>query len=162
MNRDTVRPSIDVLIDALKLVFPLIGRVDVELHAFLLKSNVIHRSSNLNLIFTFFQVQPFFVLSWFLTWFSHNIYQFDVLTHLFDFFLSSHPLMPLYMCAQVVLSERTQILQLECEYSEVHGYFSKLPPLPEPALLCVDCAALFQSHPPLVLLHACGIEFPLE
>lgn len=58
-------------------------QVDAELHA--------HISAS--------EVQPYFALSWFITWFSHNVPELDDAARIFDVFLSSHPLMPLYFAA---------------------------------------------------------------
>jgi hypothetical protein len=47
------------------------------------------------------EAPPYFSLSWLLTWFSHVIEDIDMAAHLFDFFLASHALMPIYMIAAV-------------------------------------------------------------
>jgi hypothetical protein len=47
------------------------------------------------------EVQPFFALSWILTWFSHGFDNLDDIARLFDLFIPSHPLMPLYVGAAV-------------------------------------------------------------
>ena len=46
---------------------------------------------------------PYFALGWFITWFSHNVQQLDQISRLFDLFMASHPLMPLYVVAQVMM-----------------------------------------------------------
>lgn len=40
---------------------------------------------------------PYFALSWLITWFAHNVPALEQITRLFDLFLASHPLMPLYI-----------------------------------------------------------------
>ena len=45
------------------------------------------------------EVQPYYALSWYITWFSHNVPELDQAARIFDVFLSSHPLMPLYFAA---------------------------------------------------------------
>lgn len=40
---------------------------------------------------------PYFALSWLITWFSHNVPALEQITRLFDLFMASHPLMPLYV-----------------------------------------------------------------
>ena len=47
------------------------------------------------------QVEPFFALPWILTWFAHDINSLDSAARLFDLFLASHPLMPLYLSVAV-------------------------------------------------------------
>lgn len=44
---------------------------------------------------------PYFALAWVITWFSHNLNSLSVATRLFDFFLVSHPLMPIYYSVAV-------------------------------------------------------------
>lgn len=40
---------------------------------------------------------PYFALSWLITWFSHNVPALEQISRLFDLFVASHPLMPLYV-----------------------------------------------------------------
>ena len=47
------------------------------------------------------EVTPFFALSWVITWFSHDIDDFTTVERIFDFFLTSNPVMPLYFSAAV-------------------------------------------------------------
>ena len=42
-----------------------------------------------------------FALPWFITWYSHVLDDLEVILRLYDFFLVSHSLMPLYLAAQV-------------------------------------------------------------
>lgn len=42
-----------------------------------------------------------FALSWLITWFGHVLSEFKHTLRLYDFFLSSHPLMPIYLAATV-------------------------------------------------------------
>ncbi len=77
--------TFDITKELLGLLFPIIEKEDPELYQFLLKS----------------EVQPYFALSWLITWFSHGFDDLDSIARLFDFFLASHPVMPLYLSAQV-------------------------------------------------------------
>ena len=47
-------------------------------------------------------VQPFYALSWLITWFSHNLTGLAQTARLFDLFLATHPLMPLYFACVVI------------------------------------------------------------
>eukprot|EP01083_Nonionella_stella_P004614 13402_1 len=78
--RDTLRPNLDAVTGTLSLLFPLLKVADKEVYKFIVKS----------------EVEPFFALSWVTTWFAHNIRHFSGVTRIYDFFLASHPLMPLY------------------------------------------------------------------
>ena len=47
---------------------------------------------------------PYYALSWVLTWFSHDFERFDKVARLFDIFISSSPLMPIYVASSVKCS----------------------------------------------------------
>lgn len=47
-------------------------------------------------------VPPFFALSLFITWFAHNLAELGQAARLFDLFIASHPLMPLYAAVAVL------------------------------------------------------------
>jgi hypothetical protein len=47
-------------------------------------------------------IPPFFALSWFITWFSHNLQDLAQISRLFDVLMASHPLMPIYISAVVM------------------------------------------------------------
>lgn len=55
------------------------------------------------------EVQPFYALSWFITWFAHNIPELDKVARIYDLFLSSHPIMPLYFAA-AAMKVRAELL----------------------------------------------------
>eukprot|EP01104_Vermistella_antarctica_P007290 TRINITY_DN1805_c0_g1_i2.p1 TRINITY_DN1805_c0_g1~~TRINITY_DN1805_c0_g1_i2.p1 ORF type:complete len:500 (+),score=80.79 TRINITY_DN1805_c0_g1_i2:229-1728(+) len=113
-------------------LFPLIARVDPVLFKFLAASTV----------------QPYFALSWVITWFSHDLANFDHVCRLFDLFLASHPMMPLYFSASLVLMRRSGIMECECEYSAVHVYLCHIPiDLPLETLLRTTLD-LFEKYPP--------------
>eukprot|EP01114_Cavostelium_apophysatum_P020804 TRINITY_DN7070_c0_g1_i2.p1 TRINITY_DN7070_c0_g1~~TRINITY_DN7070_c0_g1_i2.p1 ORF type:complete len:290 (-),score=45.74 TRINITY_DN7070_c0_g1_i2:105-974(-) len=110
--RYALNTSLDSTTKLLSLLFPLIAQCDQEVYNFLLNSNV----------------EPFFALSWVLTWFSHGFDRLDIISRLFDFFLATHPLMPLYMGAAIILHFRDHLINnVECEYSAVHGFLSNIP-----------------------------------
>lgn len=149
--RDFLRPKLSVATAALDLLFPLILLEDQQLAMFLYQS----------------QAQPFFAISWLLTWFSHNLFAFETVAKLFDFFITSHPLMPLYMCAAVILSKRADILQLECEISEIHQFFqNNLSTITEKEFsgLFIVCQDMFDRHTPVKLMGLAGNQssFPDE
>ncbi len=83
--RETLRPSLEVVLYAVGLLYPLLRLCDAPVHALLIHA----------------EVPPFFALSWFLTWFAHDLTRFAHVCRIFDFFLASHPLMPVYMSAAV-------------------------------------------------------------
>lgn len=44
---------------------------------------------------------PYFALSWILTWFSHDFEDYDKVVRLFDLFIASHAVMPVYVASAV-------------------------------------------------------------
>lgn len=98
--------------EILSLLFPLLSLVDTDLHKYFVKSGV----------------EPFFALSWILTWFSHSLDDFNTICRLFDLYLSSHPLMILYTSTQLILSMKDILFEtVDCEFCAVHGFMSNFP-----------------------------------
>lgn len=46
-------------------------------------------------------IMPYYALSWILTWFSHDLESLDKIARLFDLFVASSPLMPVYVASAV-------------------------------------------------------------
>ena len=63
-----------------------------------------------------------FAVSWLLTWFSHGLDDWRAVARLFDLFLASDPLMPLYVGAAAVVKDRDELLRMaRGESDEVSG-----------------------------------------
>ena len=77
-----------------------------------------------------------------MTWFAHDIEDFDAAQRIYDVCLASNPLMPVYLSAavciaspyvslaitlpQMVLQSRDLVLQCECEFSAVYKRLTTL------------------------------------
>ncbi|KAL7565276.1 hypothetical protein ACA910_014568 [Epithemia clementina (nom. ined.)] len=112
--RDFLKPDFKELQTAIELtVFPLIARLDRAVHDFLRESDM----------------QPFFALSWVITWFSHEVRDTELVKRLFDVFLVSHPLMPIYLSVAMVLHpvNRRGVLNSEHDFGTVHQTLRDLP-----------------------------------
>ncbi|KAI8330836.1 rab-GTPase-TBC domain-containing protein [Chlamydoabsidia padenii] len=110
--RDAMLESLDPILRELRLMDILITLQDPELGGFLQASGVL----------------PFYCLSWVLTWFSHDLDDLDLILPLFDLFLSSTPMMPLYVSAALVLLHRQPLLLLDKDDpSLIHSFLCKLP-----------------------------------
>lgn len=173
--RDSLRPSLDTVVEVLSLIFPLLRVADPIVHDFLVRTNV----------------QSFFTLSWILTWFSHNLEHFQEVCRVFDFFLSSHPLMPLYATVALIIQLRVGLLDLrnvairshrqrnnlplhvpigslpsdeevEVDLSAVHEYFQRLPPVLDLDDLFRRTQQLYAKHPPLNLILAGKLKIPRD
>ena len=75
------------MLELLGLLLPVLREVDRPLH------DHIHATG----------VPPFFSLSWYITWFAHNLVRLGDAARLFDLFLGSHPIMPIYAAAAVLV-----------------------------------------------------------
>ena len=53
---------------------------------------------------------------------------------------------------QIILTRRAEVLEVECELSEVHSLLSKLPPNLRYEQMIALALQLFQKHPPATLL----------
>lgn len=75
----------------LKLIlFPVLRQLDVTVHDHLLDADM----------------EPFFCLSWIITWFAHDVRDTPLVKRLFDFFLVGHPLVPIYTALSMITVRR--------------------------------------------------------
>lgn len=61
----------------------------------------VYVSLHTDILFFRAEVGTIFALSWLITWFGHVLSEFKHTLRLYDFFLASHPLMPIYLAATV-------------------------------------------------------------
>lgn len=112
--RDAMRSNFNQLNAALRLIImPLTAAFDAEVHSHLYDC----------------EMEPFFALSWIITWFSHDVRDTSVVKRLFDFFISSHPLMSVYMSVAMMIHplNRIEILGTDCDFACVHNVLADLP-----------------------------------
>mmetsp|Transcript_37189 Transcript_37189/g.90216 ORF Transcript_37189/g.90216 Transcript_37189/m.90216 type:complete len:986 (-) Transcript_37189:201-3158(-) len=111
---DALQSNFVQLQTGLKLVlFPLLSKLDVDVHDHLLDADM----------------EPFFCLSWIITWFAHDVRDTDLVKRLFDVFLVSHPLFPVYMSLAMMVHpyNRSIILQTDCDFASLHQCLASLP-----------------------------------
>lgn len=65
-----------------------------------------------------------FAVSWVLTWFSHDLLDFNKICRVFDFMLSTHILAPLYLSTAVIISQRAEIIHNSDDIGYIHSLFS--------------------------------------
>eukprot|EP00455_Lapot_gusevi_P039551 TRINITY_DN4435_c0_g1_i1.p1 TRINITY_DN4435_c0_g1~~TRINITY_DN4435_c0_g1_i1.p1 ORF type:complete len:370 (-),score=56.65 TRINITY_DN4435_c0_g1_i1:34-1143(-) len=147
--REALRPTISHIMAGLGLLFPLLSKSDPDI----LK------------LFVSCQMEPFFALSWFLTWFSHNLERFEKVVRLFDFFLASHPLMPLYYCAALIHSMRDELFASDepHDFASLHGFFqNNFRQDQDIEKMMDDSQRLYELYPPwdLVPLVSEPVQLP--
>ncbi|ELT96632.1 hypothetical protein CAPTEDRAFT_107099 [Capitella teleta] len=125
-------PNLDETVRILSYLFPLIGCANKDLRRFIEST----------------QVSNIFSLSWLMTWFSHVLNNFKDILRLYDFFLASHPYMPIYLAAATVLHRENEILACDPDEMFVHPLLAKIPDNVPWELLCSRAQNLFVLHPP--------------
>jgi len=137
--RDYMCPTMDQTRMLLDFILPIIKEEDDELHDFLLESDV----------------GTIFALSWVITWYGHVLSDHRFIVRLFDFFVSSHPLMPVFVAAAMVLHCADDVLDQECDMPTVHHHLVNIPntlDLNNNLDEIIDFATrLYRSHPPSYL-----------
>ncbi|KAG5674574.1 hypothetical protein PVAND_004528 [Polypedilum vanderplanki] len=68
-----------------------------------------------------------FALPWYLTWFGHSLNTYKSVVRLYDYFLASDPLLPLYVSAAIVLYREDEIFREDCDRASLHCLLSRLP-----------------------------------
>ena len=96
--RDCTRITIQPVLAVLRFLYPILEHADKEVHDYLASLDEPSIQT------------PYFAMSWYMTWFSHDIDDLDSCARLFDLFLASHPLMPLYVAAVAIQQIREEIL----------------------------------------------------
>ncbi|KAJ3609374.1 hypothetical protein NHX12_023897 [Muraenolepis orangiensis] len=140
--RDFMDPTMDSTKHILNYLMPILEQVDRELHDFLVRA----------------EVGTIFALSWLITWYGHVLSEFRLTLRLYDFFLASHPLMPIYLAATIVLHREKEVRQTECDMGMVHHLLSSFPQdLPYEHLIG-RAQALFQQYPPSLLAKRVALQ----
>jgi TBC1 domain family member 20 len=112
--RDPMQRNFLPLQTAIRLtLFPLLAYFDREVHDALYACDM----------------EPFFALSWIITWFAHDVRDTEAVKRLFDAFIISHPMMPLYGAIAMMSHpvNRQEILRAPQEFSAMHQVLTDLP-----------------------------------
>ena len=150
--RDSTRPTLDPAIEVLSMLYPILEAADPALHSFLrgLGEPALE--------------VPYFALSWHMTWFSHDVASLDQCARLFDLFISSHPLMPMYVAAVAVRHNRAAILGCggdggdggDAVYACLKGLRVLGPGQLTADELAQQAAELYKASPPAMLVRKWG------
>lgn len=133
--KDCMEPTMDKTSRLLNYIYPLICRVHPELYEYMERSGV----------------GTMFCLPWFLTWYGHSLNQYRDVVRLYDYFLASPPLMPLYLAAALVVHRCDEIFNVDCDMASIHSLLSQIPDdLPFESLL-KQATRLHEDYPPASL-----------
>ncbi|XP_049849615.1 TBC1 domain family member 20-like [Schistocerca gregaria] len=137
--QDKMGSSIDYVTEELDLLWHLVKIANPRLFRFVQSTRLI----------------PYVALPWTLTWFSHNVPDLNSAATFFDLFLSSHPLMPIYASASLMLYMSSHgLYNVRGDFTDVHDFisrFSSTHVVPYQKLL-KDAVLLFDKYPPQKLL----------
>ncbi|XP_038654611.1 TBC1 domain family member 20 isoform X2 [Scyliorhinus canicula] len=140
--RDFMDPTMDSTKHILNYLMPILEKVHPELHGFMQRS----------------EVGTIFALSWLITWYGHVLSKFRHTVRLYDFFLASHPLMPVYIAAAIVLHREKEVLRCDCDMASVHQLLSKIPQDLPYEVLIVQAEELFSHYPPQELAKQAALQ----
>ncbi|XP_067416270.1 TBC1 domain family member 20-like [Emydura macquarii macquarii] len=140
--RDFMDPTMDSTKHILNYLMPILQRESPRLHDFMLRA----------------EVGTIFALSWLITWYGHVLTNFHHILRLYDFFLASHPLLPVYIAAVIVLHREEEVLACDCDMPSVHHLLSQIPQnLPYESLIS-RALRLFQRHPHAELAKQAALQ----
>ena len=96
-----------------RVFYPLMIHLDPQVHDFLTEC----------------AMEPFFCISWIITWFAHDVTDTELVKRLYDALLVSHPLFSVYLSMAMVLHpyNRRLLLKTECEFAQCHQCLASLP-----------------------------------
>lgn len=134
--RDYMLPSLSPALKHLQVLPAILERADPRLAA--------HLSST----------RPFFALAATLTLYAHDIQEYSDIARIFDFILAHEPVMAIYTFAAIIISRRSELLDIPVEEPEMlHFTLSKLPQPLDLEELISNTLSLFNEHPPEKLPH---------
>ncbi|XP_067934936.1 TBC1 domain family member 20-like isoform X1 [Watersipora subatra] len=147
ISRSHLRDFMDVDMNRtrsmLNYLYPILERADPEVKAYMEKA----------------EVGTIFSLSWLITWYSHVLDDAKHTVRLYDFFLASHPLMPIYLAVAVVVYRREEVLKTEPEMCFIHVLLSKMPTDLPCEQLINTARTLFALWPPYLLASEANFEY---
>ncbi|KAI8321714.1 hypothetical protein GQ54DRAFT_289186 [Martensiomyces pterosporus] len=109
--RDAMSSNLDHVLQQLQLLYVLLKVTNPEIHELLVE----------------LEVPPFFAISWVLTWFAHDLDDFQDICRIFDFLIVSPPMQVIYMVAAIINRSASEVLAFERDFAMVHVGLTKLP-----------------------------------
>lgn len=127
-----MKPTMEKTTYYLTYIYPILRRSHEDLYDFLMKSGV----------------GTIFCLPWLITWYAHTLSDYRNVVRLYDFFLASPYLMPMYIAAAIVIHRKDEVLAGECDMAMQHFILSQVPDsLPFESIL-IEASRLYEAHHP--------------
>ncbi|CAH1707977.1 unnamed protein product [Chironomus riparius] len=129
---ECMQKTFEIVQKRLLLIYAIVWRENKDLYEYLERS----------------QCGLLFALPWYLTWFGHSLNQYRSVVRLYDYFLASEPLLPLYVTAAIVLYREEDIYREECDRASLHCLLSQLPDELPFEYLLIQSEKLYAKYPP--------------
>ncbi|KAK4878911.1 hypothetical protein RN001_007057 [Aquatica leii] len=133
--RECMEPTMEKTSYRLNYLYAILQREDKELHEILDRS----------------MVGTMFALPWYLTWFGHSLTQYRDVVRLYDYFLASPPLMPLYVAASLVIDRRQEVFDIDCDMASIHCLLSQIPDNLDFECILQRASNIYKKYPPAKL-----------
>lgn len=130
--RECMEPTMEKTSHRLNYIYAILYKADPELHDFMDEAGV----------------GTMFALPWYLTWFGHSLNQYRDVVRLYDFFLASPPLMPLYVATSLVIQRRMDIFAQDCDMASIHCVLSQIPDDLDFEVILENALKYFKKYPP--------------
>lgn len=108
---DALAPNLTQSMAHCEVIFAVLQVVDQELYDVIMSSDS----------------QPHFAIGWILTWFAHDIEDFELISRIYDACIASHPLFPAYLAAALIEQAKPMLTEVECEFSEMYKALRDIP-----------------------------------
>lgn len=105
-----MEPTMEKTNDMLMLIYDILEQENYDVYMYLKES----------------EVGVMFALSWTITWFSHVLSRCSEIVRLYDLFISSHHLMPVYLSLALLLENQDDILDVNCDMASMHQYLTSI------------------------------------
>lgn len=89
-----------------------------------------------------------FALPWYLTWFGHSLNQYRDVVRLYDYFLASPPLMPIYVATSLVIHRRNEVFSEGCDMASIHCLLSQIPDNLDFEQILERASTFYKKFPP--------------
>ncbi|XP_050301723.1 TBC1 domain family member 20 isoform X2 [Anthonomus grandis grandis] len=130
--RECMEPTMEKTDYRLNYIYALLYNVDRDLYNFMDTAGV----------------GTMFALPWYLTWFGHSLNQYKDVVRLYDYFLASPPLMPLYVATSLVVYRRSEIFAEDCDMASIHCRLSHIPDNVDFETILVKAEKYYKDYPP--------------
>ncbi|XP_049822506.1 TBC1 domain family member 20 isoform X2 [Aethina tumida] len=130
--RECMEPTMEKTDYRLNYIYSLLKEADKDLHDFMDRA----------------EVGTMFALPWYLTWFGHSLNQYRDVVRLYDYFLASPPLMPLYVATALVIHRRQEVFDAGCDMASVHVVLSQIPDNLDFEEILVQASKYYKNYPP--------------